>query len=79
MSKYETLVQATMLGRVERLTGISIQSNPYSKGSDPWIAFSEGWNRSLDDPKRMKLHLIQAISQIDQIRGLKMFIFMPPY
>ena len=50
MSKYETLAQATMLGRVGRLTGISIQSNPFSKNSDLWIAFSEGWNRSLDDP-----------------------------
>ena len=50
MSKYETLAQATMLGRVERLTGIGIHSNPYSKDSDLWIAFSEGWNRSLDDP-----------------------------
>lgn len=44
------LRQAILLGRVERLSGNRIGSNPYPKGSDLWIAFNEGWNRLIDDP-----------------------------
>ena len=45
-----SLVQAEILGRVERLAGNSIKSNPYSEGSERWVAFNNGWNRKLDDP-----------------------------
>ena len=45
-----TLVQATFLGRVERLAGNGIDSNPYPVDSNLWIAFIEGWRRQLDNP-----------------------------
>ncbi len=49
-SNKSTVVQATILGRVERLSGNRIGSNPYPKGSDLWSAFRDGWNRLLNDP-----------------------------
>jgi hypothetical protein len=45
-----SLIQATILGRVERLAGSSLDTNPYPQGSDQWIAFKEGWSRPLDSP-----------------------------
>ena len=45
-----SLIQATILGRVERLAGSGLDSNPFSQGSEQWIAFKEGWSRPLDNP-----------------------------
>jgi hypothetical protein len=46
--KHKTL-QAKILGRVERLTGKPITSNPFPRMSDQWLAFQEGWFREPDD------------------------------
>ena len=45
-----SLIQATILGRVERLAGSGLDSNPFTQGSDQWIAFKDGWSRPLDNP-----------------------------
>ena len=45
-----SLIQATILGRVERLAGSSLDINPFPHGSDQWNAFKEGWTRPLDSP-----------------------------
>ena len=45
-----SLIQATILGRVERLAGSGLDSNPFPQGTDQWLAFKEGWSRPLDNP-----------------------------
>lgn len=45
-----SIVQAAVLGRVERLAGNGLEVNPFPEGSDQWRAFQEGWTRSLDNP-----------------------------
>jgi len=45
-----SIIQAAILGRVERLAGSGFDSNPFSQDTDQWRAFVEGWSRSLDDP-----------------------------
>lgn len=45
-----SIIQATILGRVERLTGSTLDSNPFPRGSDQWVAFKDGWIRPLDNP-----------------------------
>ncbi len=45
-----SIIQAAILGRVERLAGSGAESNPFPQSSDQWLAFQEGWSRSLDDP-----------------------------
>jgi hypothetical protein len=42
--------QATILGRVERLVGNGLISNPFPHGSEEWYAFNEGWSRPFDNP-----------------------------
>ena len=44
------LLQATILGRVERLMGSGFEANPYPPGSELWEAFLEGYRRELDNP-----------------------------
>ena len=45
-----SIIQATILGRVERLAGNGLDTNPFSQGSDQWKAFKDGWSRPLDNP-----------------------------
>ena len=45
-----TLLQAKILGRVERLLGRDCNVNPYPDTSAEWEAFREGWFLALDDP-----------------------------
>jgi hypothetical protein len=45
-----SIIQATILGRVERLAGNGLDSNPFPHESDQWKAFKDGWSRSLDNP-----------------------------
>lgn len=44
------LLQAKILGRVERLLGRDCVVNPYPARSEQWEAFQEGWFRDLGDP-----------------------------
>jgi len=44
------LLQAKVLGRVERLLGRNFRVNPYPDTSKEWEAFREGWFQALDDP-----------------------------
>jgi hypothetical protein len=45
-----SLVQAKILGRVERIMGSDCDVNPFPVASPQWNAFREGWLRELDDP-----------------------------
>jgi hypothetical protein len=45
-----SITQAKILGRVERLTGNCLESNPFPKETEQWAAFIEGWTRSIDNP-----------------------------
>jgi hypothetical protein len=44
------LMQAKILGRVERLMGSDSTVNPFPVRSKEWEAFREGWFLDLDDP-----------------------------
>jgi hypothetical protein len=45
----KSIHMAEILGRVERLLGNNIQSNPYDVDSVLGIAFIKGWIRDMDD------------------------------
>jgi hypothetical protein len=45
----ESIHMAEILGRVERLLGNNIQSNPYEVDSVLGKAFIKGWMREIDD------------------------------
>jgi hypothetical protein len=45
----ESIYMAEILGRVERLLGNNIQSNPYEVDSELGKAFIKGWMREIDD------------------------------
>jgi hypothetical protein len=45
----KSIHMAEILGRVERLLGNNIQSNPYGVDSVLGMAFIKGWMRDMDD------------------------------
>jgi hypothetical protein len=49
-NKNGSLLQAKILGRVERIMGSNCNVNPFPAESPQWYAFREGWLRELDDP-----------------------------
>ncbi len=42
-----TVLQAKVLGRVERLLGSDCNANPFPEMTKQWTAFREGWFRDL--------------------------------
>jgi hypothetical protein len=55
-----TTIQAKWLGRVDRLAGNDIQSNPFELGTDNWEAYNEGWSRKVDEPLSLELRYSSA-------------------
>jgi hypothetical protein len=45
-----SIIQAAVLGRVERLAGSGLEASPFPHESDLGRAFVEWWSRSLDNP-----------------------------
>jgi hypothetical protein len=45
-----TIFEALVLGRVEKLSGMSLDSNPFPELVEEWYAFREGWSLPVREP-----------------------------